>query len=115
MVDGYLNDLPGTQTAGGQIFNPTFPGTCPYVTSIGATMIKPNATVFDPEVACTDVIYSGGGFSNYFAMPEYQKDAVDYYLQYYYPDYPPTIWNSTGMVCLPCVPGPGLGAHHAER
>jgi len=43
-----------------------------------------------------DLIYSGGGFSNYFAMPEYQKDAVDYYLTNYHPDYPSTIWNSTG-------------------
>ena len=43
-------------------------------------------------------IYSGGGFSNYFAMPEYQKDAVDNYLTNYYPNYPSTIWNSTGTV-----------------
>ncbi|KAH0829150.1 peptidase S8/S53 domain-containing protein [Lanmaoa asiatica] len=66
----------GTQTVDGRIFNPTFPGTCPYVTSIGATMVKPNATVFELEMACMDVIYSGGGFSNYFAMPEYQKNAT---------------------------------------
>ena len=63
-------------------------------------MVKPNATVFEPEMACMDVIYSGGGFSNYFAMPDYQKDAVDYYLTHYYPDYPSTIWNSTVMVRL---------------
>ena len=43
-------------------------------------------------------IYSGGGFSNYFAMPEYQKDVVDNYLTNYYPNYPSTIWNSTGTV-----------------
>lgn len=61
-------------------------------------MMKPNATVFEREMACMDKIYSGGGFSNYFAMPEYQKDAVDYYLTNYRPDYPSTIWNSTGMV-----------------
>lgn len=40
-------------------------------------MVKPNATVFEPEIAAMAVVYSGGGFSNYFAMPEYQKDAVD--------------------------------------
>lgn len=61
-------------------------------------MIRPNATIFEPEVACMEKIYSSGGFSNYFAIPEYQKDAVDYYLQHYPPDYPPTIWNSTGTV-----------------
>ncbi|KAF8435036.1 peptidase S8/S53 domain-containing protein [Boletus edulis BED1] len=83
-------------SADGHIFNPGFPGTCPYVTSVGATMVKPNATVFDPETACMEVIYSGGGFSNYFAIPEYQKNVVDHYLTNYPPDYPSSIWNSTG-------------------
>ena len=64
-------------------------------------MVKPNATVFEPEMACMEKIYSGGGFSNYFAMPEYQKDAVDYYLTNYPPSYPSTIWNSTGTVGVP--------------
>ncbi|KAF8435043.1 peptidase S8/S53 domain-containing protein [Boletus edulis BED1] len=86
-----------TQSHDGYIFNPTFPGTCPYVTSVGATMVKRNATVFDPEVAMMGRIYSGGGFSNYFGMPEYQKDAVNHYLTNYRPDYPSTIWNSTGI------------------
>ena len=98
MLDGYLNDPPGTQTVGGQFFNPTFPGTCPYVTSVGATMVKPNATVFDPEMACMEKIYSGGGFSNHFSIPDYQKDAVESYLAHYPPNYRPTIWNSTGKV-----------------
>ena len=66
-------------------------------------MVKPNATVFEPEMACMKKIYSGGGFSNYFAMPEYQKDAVGHYLTNYPPSYPSTIWNSTGTVGLPCV------------
>jgi len=85
------------------MFNPSFPGTCPYITSVGATMVKPGAMVTQaqPEMACMDVIYSGGGFSNYFAMPSYQQEAVDYYLKTYPPDYPATMWNSTGMVsCL---------------
>ncbi|KIL00881.1 hypothetical protein PAXRUDRAFT_29503 [Paxillus rubicundulus Ve08.2h10] len=64
-----------TQTQGGTIFNPSFPGTCPYITSVGATMVAPNSTVYEPEVASEEVISSGGGFSNYFAMPEYQKKA----------------------------------------
>ncbi|KAF9243181.1 peptidase S8/S53 domain-containing protein [Melanogaster broomeanus] len=93
----YCLNPDGSQTADGMIFNPSFPGTCPYITSVGATMVKPNASVLEPEMACMEVIYSGGGFSNYFAMPEYQKGAVDYYLTNYYPDYPATIWNSTGM------------------
>ncbi|KAH7908104.1 peptidase S8/S53 domain-containing protein [Hygrophoropsis aurantiaca] len=87
----------GTQSTNGIMFNPSFPGTCPYITSVGATMIAPNSTVYEPETACEEVIYSGGGFSNYFAMPDYQKEAVAYYLETYPPDYPADIWNSTGM------------------
>ncbi|POS70995.1 Pro-kumamolisin [Diaporthe helianthi] len=64
-------------------FNPGFPGTCPYVTAVGATQVKPNASIADdlatgvqPEEACETVIYSGGGFSNVFPLPDYQADAV---------------------------------------
>lgn len=65
-------------------------------------MVKPNTTVSqaEPEMACMKVIYSGGGFSNYFAMPSYQRSAVDYYLETYPPNYPSTIWNSTGIVSV---------------
>ncbi|KDQ54116.1 hypothetical protein JAAARDRAFT_412436 [Jaapia argillacea MUCL 33604] len=87
----------GTQTTNGTMFNPSFPGTCPYITSVGATQVNPNSTVYEPESACMQVIYSGGGFSNYFAMPSYQKTAVEYYLKNYPPPYPATMYNSTGM------------------
>ncbi|EGO26346.1 hypothetical protein SERLADRAFT_436157 [Serpula lacrymans var. lacrymans S7.9] len=86
----------GTQTKDGKIFNPTFPSTCPFVTSIGATQVNPGSSVFDPESACEQVIYSSGGFSNYFAMPHYQKDAVENYLKNHSPPYSASIWNSTG-------------------
>jgi tripeptidyl-peptidase-1 len=59
----------GSQTTSGKIFNPSFPSTCPFITSVGATQVNPNATVFEPESACEQVIFSGGGFSNYFAVP----------------------------------------------
>jgi tripeptidyl-peptidase-1 len=36
------------------------------VTAVGATQIKPGATVNEPEEACETVIFSGGGFSNIF-------------------------------------------------
>ncbi|KAI4161597.1 MAG: hypothetical protein LQ342_004738 [Letrouitia transgressa] len=58
------------------IFNPGFPSTCPYVTAVGATQIKPGASVTEPEEACETVIYSGGGFSNVFPLPSYQASAV---------------------------------------
>ncbi|KAJ7885104.1 subtilisin-like protein [Mycena olivaceomarginata] len=70
----------GSQTTSGKIFNPSFPSTCPFITSVGATQVNPNATVFEPESACEQVIFSGGGFSNYFAVPDYQKGVVEGYI-----------------------------------
>ncbi|KIJ66022.1 hypothetical protein HYDPIDRAFT_174767 [Hydnomerulius pinastri MD-312] len=93
---GLCLEANGTQSVNGTIFNPSFPGTCPYITSVGATQVNPNSTVYEPEGACEQVIYSGGGFSNYFAMPDYQKEAVAYYFENYYPQYPPDIWNASG-------------------
>ncbi|KAG0045804.1 hypothetical protein BGZ83_008984 [Gryganskiella cystojenkinii] len=55
------------------MFLPTFPSTCPFVTSVGAT------ASFNPEIAVSR-FYSGGGFSNYFPRPLYQATAVDAYL-----------------------------------
>jgi tripeptidyl-peptidase-1 len=54
-------------------FTPSFPGTCPYVTSVGGTQIAPGANVSDPEVAVYSGVYSGGGFSNYFPIPIWQE------------------------------------------
>ncbi|KAI0004848.1 tripeptidyl-peptidase [Xylariaceae sp. FL0662B] len=53
-------------------FNPTFPGACPYITSVGATR------GVDPEQA---VSFSSGGFSSYHAQPSWQSDAVNAYLE----------------------------------
>ncbi|KAH7906634.1 peptidase S8/S53 domain-containing protein, partial [Hygrophoropsis aurantiaca] len=86
----------GVQNTTGKIFNPSFPATCPFVTAVGATQVSPGQSVFEPENACEKVIYSGGGFSNYFATPEYQKTAVTEYLSQHPPAYPSSIWNSTG-------------------
>lgn len=61
-------------------FLPTFPATCPYVTSVGAT------ENFFPEVAVSEGgpggFNSGGGFSNYFPTPKWQQDQVNRYLNY---------------------------------
>ncbi|KAG0693459.1 peptidase S8/S53 domain-containing protein [Suillus ampliporus] len=86
----------GNVTADGKIFNPTFPSTCPYVTSVGATQVSPGQSVSEPENACEEVIYSGGGFSNYFSMPDYQKGAVEGYLAANPISYSKDIYNSTG-------------------
>ncbi|EKM50516.1 uncharacterized protein PHACADRAFT_263851 [Phanerochaete carnosa HHB-10118-sp] len=58
----------GTNT---ERFQPNFPASCPFVTTVGAT------TRINPEVATS---FSGGGFSNYFAQPSYQSSAVSAFL-----------------------------------
>ncbi|APA15893.1 hypothetical protein SS1G_09225 [Sclerotinia sclerotiorum 1980 UF-70] len=52
-------------------FQPQFPGTCPYITSVGGTQSV------SPEVAWDD---GSGGFSNYFPTAWYQTAAVAEYL-----------------------------------
>ncbi|THH15737.1 hypothetical protein EW146_g4775 [Bondarzewia mesenterica] len=52
-------------------FIPNFPATCPFVTAVGGT------TEVNPEVAAS---LSSGGFSNYFARPDYQSAAVSTFL-----------------------------------
>jgi len=53
-------------------FQPVFPAACPWVTSVGATM------GVSPERA---VSFSGGGFSNTWAAPAYQRSAVETYFR----------------------------------
>lgn len=87
----------GTYNNGtGGMFNPAFPSTCPYVTSIGATQIAPGASVTAPEQACETVIYSGGGFSNIFPLPAYQAAAVHGFLSAHPPPYTAAQFNNSG-------------------
>jgi tripeptidyl-peptidase-1 len=91
----------GTLNSGGSgTFNPSFPGTCPYITAVGATQIKPNTavTATNPEEACETVIYSGGGFSNVFAMPSYQSSAISTYFTSHKPSYTATQYNNSQTV-----------------
>ncbi|KAA1136950.1 hypothetical protein PGTUg99_000771 [Puccinia graminis f. sp. tritici] len=85
----YANDAQQKQT-----FLPTFPATCPYVTSVGAT------ENFFPEVAVSEGgpggFNSGGGFSNYFATPKWQKNQVQRYLNYLGPQTYNGLYNRTG-------------------
>ena len=77
------------------IFNPSFPGTCPYITSVGATQIVPGASVTAPEEACETVIFSGGGFSNVFPLPDYQAAAVKSYFANHDPPYGADRYNNS--------------------
>lgn len=63
----------------GAIFSPDFPATCPYLTTAGATFLPQGGDVTkDQEVAVTR-FPSGGGFSNIYAIPSYQANAVSTY------------------------------------
>ncbi len=59
----------GAQCLNG-IFNPEWPGSSPHVTSVGGTISM-------------DTVWAegGGGFSNVFSMPDWQKEVVDAYLK----------------------------------
>ncbi|KAJ8501884.1 hypothetical protein ONZ45_g11978 [Pleurotus djamor] len=70
------------------LFNPAWPGSCPWITSVGGTQLRANASITDPdpeEVASRDLTMGfftsgGGGFSRRFSTPSYQAAVVDKYL-----------------------------------
>ncbi len=79
---GAVGECPGDE---GQIFAPLYGSTCPYVLSVGSTeWDRPAGEEPKPgegwdEVA-TARFPSGGGFSNIFGIPSYQRDAVAAYV-----------------------------------
>ncbi|EDO01044.1 hypothetical protein SS1G_03518 [Sclerotinia sclerotiorum 1980 UF-70] len=97
-----VGGFPGDATQSGclgpkeNVFNPQFPVNCPYVTAVGATKVYPGHTVFEPESAANDLkgqpysraYSSGGGFSNVYETPSYQKEAVAAYFAHHNPPYP---------------------------
>ncbi|TGO32531.1 hypothetical protein BHYA_0309g00090 [Botrytis hyacinthi] len=83
--DGNANGCLGPE---GKIFNPQYPGNCPYITSVGGTMLYADQTVNDAEsvmhvnlTGSASNFTSAGGFSNYFPIPSYQKSAVEKYFK----------------------------------
>ncbi|KAF8186085.1 family S53 protease-like protein [Mycena galopus ATCC 62051] len=67
-------------------FIPVFPASCPFLTSVGATVN------FAPETAEP---FSSGGFSDVFPMPSYQSAQVAKYLETLPADFP-GIFNASG-------------------
>ncbi|KAJ7302279.1 family S53 protease-like protein [Mycena albidolilacea] len=55
-------------------FQPVFPASCPYVTTVGATQ----GSYPSPEVATN---FTGGGWSDFFPSPSYQSVAVASFLE----------------------------------
>ncbi|RYP09762.1 hypothetical protein DL764_001097 [Monosporascus ibericus] len=59
-----------------------FPPSCPYVTAVGATMeFEPEVVAYRPASAGHGAYTSGGGFSNYFPTPRYQRAEVAAYVE----------------------------------
>lgn len=85
-------------------FQPDFPATCPYVTAVGATQLDDSITDIagtlssgrQPEVAINSSVKSGGGFSDVFALPDYQADIVSAYLKNMPPPYTADRFNNSG-------------------
>jgi tripeptidyl-peptidase-1 len=69
-------------------FGPSFPTSCPWVTSVGGT------ANFNPETAVSRFA-SGAGFSNYFPAPEYQQKTVNKYVKSLKGEYD-GLYNKTG-------------------
>lgn len=65
---------------------PSYPATSPYVTSVGATYADDYSTPGVGEVVCQSdvgnaIITSGGGFSTYYAPPNFTKTAIAGYFE----------------------------------
>jgi tripeptidyl-peptidase-1 len=71
----------------GRGYYPSFPATSPYVTAVGATQGPESG---NPEIACQSqeggVITTGGGFSTFYATPDWQQAAVNAYFNGLTPD-----------------------------
>lgn len=72
--------------------HPDFPAGSPYITAVGGTNFEGSS--IGPETAWSA---SGGGFSDTFAIPAYQKSAVEAYKSSPDAKLPPQkYWNGTG-------------------
>lgn len=61
-----------------------------------ATITAGEIAVAQPNPNPKEDYYSGGGFSNVFELPSYQKKAVTHYLTKYPPPYTSQIYNNSG-------------------
>jgi tripeptidyl-peptidase-1 len=91
----YTNDGKNTYQ-----FLPNFPASCPYVTTVGATMnFEPEESAYRASRNTTagfrDLYSSGSGFSNYFARPSYQDKVVPAYVKSLNSTYE-GLYNKTG-------------------
>ncbi|THU85269.1 subtilisin-like protein [Dendrothele bispora CBS 962.96] len=83
---GVSGAIPGNETTCTS-FRATFPGGCPYITSVGGT------EGIYPEVAAN---FSSGGFSNVFSRPSFQEDFVSSYLENHLGETYAGLYNRSG-------------------
>lgn len=95
-----FKDLKGTK------FVPNYPASSPFVTAVGGTATE-DFFELGPEVSSSFLVpfspklqmvneLSGGGFSNFFPMPSWQKAAVSQYLSVAQDLPNPSFYNATG-------------------
>ncbi|KAI1120614.1 peptidase S8/S53 domain-containing protein [Nemania abortiva] len=75
-------------------FNPLFPASCPWITSVGGSALPANGTVGDSQVVAYKFA-PGGGFSNVFPLPDYQASAIASYYATHDPDYNISRYNNS--------------------
>ncbi|KAF2162617.1 hypothetical protein M409DRAFT_26859 [Zasmidium cellare ATCC 36951] len=105
-VASYPGDITpsGCLSGNGQnqtIYNPDYLSGCPWITSVGGTRLYPGQTILDRESPmelqldiASAFVGSGGGFSNYYTTPSWQKSAKKNYFRQHDPGHPYYIANS---------------------
>jgi tripeptidyl-peptidase-1 len=71
-------------------FVAVFPSASPFVTAVGGTQLN------DSTLEESGIDFSSGGFSNYWAQPTYQQEAVKYYLNTGVPMPGANLFNASG-------------------
>ncbi|KAJ5739107.1 hypothetical protein N7533_011891 [Penicillium manginii] len=71
----------------GDIFTPDFPASCPYITSVGSTVLPLGQSSTSHGEVATNRFGSGGGFSNIYKRPDWQDKAVEQYFATAKPTY----------------------------
>jgi tripeptidyl-peptidase-1 len=89
--DGNADGCLGT----GEVFNPDFPASCPYLTAVGATYLPTGGSAAKDEEVAVTRFPSGGGFSNIYPAPDYQKSTLSTYFSVHDPGY--KYYNTSGM------------------
>ncbi|KAI8622931.1 peptidase S8/S53 domain-containing protein [Xylariaceae sp. FL1651] len=75
-------------------FNPLFPASCPWITSVGGSALPPNGSVSDRQVVAYN-FPPGGGFSDLFPLPDYQAATIASYYATHDPGYNSSRYNNS--------------------